>query len=169
MTGRDVYKRQGEIIDERPSAMTEIAASVSDKEEAVEASEKDMISETIDIAESCRDIYEKTVQENTTDNQELVRELIGRLGEIGYAAVDTENQIDMVNSGLIKQFCGKVEEKQEAKTTLFIVMENGDLIRNELDTAGGEVDVTRLVLNWKDGNPDVSYQNTYQALSLIHI
>ena len=96
----DAEGEAGEIIDERPSAMTEIAASVSDKEEAVEASEKDMISETIDIAESCRDIYEKTVQENTTDNQELVRELIGRLGEIGYAAVDTENQIDMVNSGL---------------------------------------------------------------------
>ena len=67
----DAEGEAGEIIDERPSAMTEIAASVSDKEEAVEASEKDMISETIDIAESCRDIYEKTVQENTTDNQEL--------------------------------------------------------------------------------------------------
>lgn len=55
----DAEGEAGEIIDERPSAMTEIAASVSDKEEAVEASEKDMISETIDIAESCRDIYEK--------------------------------------------------------------------------------------------------------------
>ena len=145
--------------------MTEIAATVSDKEGAGEVSENDIVRETIDIAESCRDIYEKAVQENTAGNQELVRELIGRLGEIGYAAVDTENQIDMVNSGLIKQFCGKVEEKQEAKTTLFIVMENGDLIRNELDTSEGEEDVTRLVLNWKDGNPDVSYQNTYQAYS----
>ena len=161
----DAEGEAGEIIDERPSAMTEIAATVSDKEEAGEVSENDIVRETIDIAESCRDIYEKAVQENTAGNQELVRELIGRLGEIGYAAVDTENQIDMVNSGLIKQFCGKIEEKQEAKTALFIVMENGDLIRNELDTAGGEVDVTRLVLNWKDGNPDVSYQNTYQAYS----
>ena len=38
----DAEGEAGEIIDERPSAMTEIAASVSDKEEAVEASEKDM-------------------------------------------------------------------------------------------------------------------------------
>ena len=71
----DAEGEAGEIIDERPSAMTEIAATVSDKEEAGEVSENDIVRETIDIAESCRDIYEKAVQENTAGNQELVRDM----------------------------------------------------------------------------------------------
>ena len=85
----DAEGEAGEIIDERPSAMTEIAATVSDKEEAGEVSENDIVMrDNRHSLNSCRDIYEKAVQENTAGNQELVRELIGRLGEIGYAAVD---------------------------------------------------------------------------------
>lgn len=71
----------------------------------------------------------------------------------------------MVNPDLVRNFCGKVEEKEEAEATILTVMEKGDIVRYDLGTAGGTVDVVRMVLNWKNGVPDVTDQNAYPAYS----
>lgn len=148
--------------------VTEAAGTVSEEAGGRGTSgteDKDVIEETKAIAELYRDIYEKAVRENKTGSQELARDIISRLGENGYAAVDTENQINMVNPDLVRNFCGKVEEKEEAEATILTVMEKGDIVRYDLGTAGGTVDVVRMVLNWKNGVPDVTYQNAYPAYS----
>lgn len=56
------------------------------------------------IAELYRDIYEQAVLDETL-GMDTIKEIVHRLGENGYAVVDNENQIDMVNPG--RQYCGR--------------------------------------------------------------
>lgn len=135
------------------------------KENESSISEQNLPSDSVSIADQYRDIYEEAVNENTLGSLTVVKNIISRLGEQGYAAIDTENQnqINMVHPEFVEQFCKKVMDQQEGKVTFFSVMENGGFIRFDLDTSDGNVNVTRSVLSWKDNKPLVTYENSYKA------
>lgn len=127
--------------------------------------EPETVNESQKIAETYRDIYQKARDENTLGSIEVIRSIVNRLGENGYAAVDMENQnqMDMVHPELVEQFCRQVDEKRAAKVTFFSVMGNGGFIRFDLETSEGKVYVTRSVLNWQGDVPEVDYKNYYPA------
>lgn len=118
-----------------------------------------------EIAELYRDIYEKAVQENTLGDLEVTRSIVNRLGEHGYSAIDAENQnqLNMTHPELLEQFCEKVEKKEEGEAKYFSIAEDGGFIRFDFETSAGKVNVTRSVLNWRDGKPKVEYENQYEA------
>lgn len=70
------------------------------------------------IAEAYSDIYNDELQKNSIENIEIIRSIINRLGEKGYTAVDSLNQIDMVCSEQAKQFCEKVAAKETGEITI---------------------------------------------------
>lgn len=133
--------------------------------EETQEKERDSTEESKKAAESCRTIYEKALEENALGSVETLRALAERLGEQGYAAVDGENgnQIDMVHPELVEAFCGKVEEEEDAEVTIFSVTENGGFIRFDLQTSEGKVHVTRSVLAWENGEPEVVYRKSFPA------
>ena len=134
-----------------------------------------------ETAELYRDIYENAASNPSAtsagsatsyyDRLPVIRQIVERLGSYGYAAIDSENknQLNMVNPGLIEDFCRKVEEQKEACATLFSVMENLGFIRFDFVTSEemeGKVHVTRSVLCWIGGEKLTVSQRAFSCLSL---
>ncbi len=119
--------------------------------------------ESREIAECYRDIYEKAVQENTLGSLDTWREILVRLGEAGYCAVDEDNQMDMVNADRAEQFCVHAEDGQEAEIIILTVRSNGDFIRYDLSAADGGITVRRSFLTWNGITPETVSGESYQA------
>ena len=121
-----------------------------------------------EIAELYRDIYEGAAAVSSNDGLSVIRQIAKRLGSFGYAAIDTENknQLNMENSEQIQDFCKSVEEHQDASAVFFSITETLGFLRFDLTVSedfGGKVHVTRSVLSWIDGMPEVTDEYSYYA------
>lgn len=119
------------------------------------------------IAAVYRDICDRAVETNTSGSLEVVRSVVNRLGENGYSAVDSENQVDMVCPERIRRFCGRVKAKEEAEAALIVVISAINFIKYEFTTKDGNVDVLRSYCLCKaDGWETVSTKQ-YPAYSWV--
>ena len=94
------------------------------------------------IAEILRDIYEEAVDTNTLGSLDIMRRMVAVLGENGYVAVDSGNQIDMVQAEQAIDFCKAVDEKEMDELTIIVVMEMG-IRKFDLKTEDGNVNIVR--------------------------
>ncbi len=120
---------------------------VPDFRETVEDNEMYLASEddfddAENIAAVYRDIYDKAAETNTLGSPETLRHIVARLGENGYVAVDSENQIDMTGAEQAVEFCKAVDEKRSATLTIIVVMEMG-IRKFDLKTEDGNVNIVR--------------------------
>ena len=83
---------------------------ITEKEEKKETVESEMNAEVKKTAQTFRSVYMKEKSELNT--LKVKRKIINCLEEKGYAAVDCDNQIDMVNREKVEDFC-KTAEKEE--------------------------------------------------------
>ena len=88
------------------------------------------------------DIYDEAVDTNTLGSLDIMRRMVARLGENGYAAVDSGNQIDMVQAEQAFDFCKAVDGKEIDELTIIVVMEMG-IRKFDLKTEGGSVNIVR--------------------------
>lgn len=72
----------------------------------------------------------------------MLQRIVARLGERGYVAVDSENQVDMAGAGQVVEFCEAVEEKKETALTI-IVMKDLGFRKFDLETEDGSVNIVR--------------------------
>ena len=79
---------------------------------------------------------------NTTGRLDTIRFIVARLGENGYAAVDSENQVDMTRAEQVLDFCKAVDEKENAETTILVITELG-FRKFDLKSEDGNVTITR--------------------------
>ena len=70
-----------------------------------------------EIINICIDLYDKAAEENKLDDLEIIRSIVNRLGENGYSAVDSRNQINMTEPEKVVEFCEKVDAQEEAELT----------------------------------------------------
>lgn len=84
-------------------------------------SEENRKEDSLRLAERLKDLYEQE-----KDTETIQETIIRAIGEQGYAAVDTDNQINMVNYSQMETFCQQAEEGKKAKATLFCVTKEGD-------------------------------------------
>ena len=84
--------------------------------------EQSIHEESETLAEGYRSLYEEAVKENTLETLELQQKIIEYFGNIGYVAVDSNNQVDLVNYELAEEFCGKAEQKKSGEITIFSVL-----------------------------------------------
>ncbi|WP_302789116.1 DUF6070 family protein [Anaerostipes caccae] len=136
----------------------------NDNEEAIIYEEQQTINaDSEKLAEGYRAIYEKARKEDTLDTLELQQEIIEYFGNAGYAAVDIDNQINMVQYEQVEEFCEKAEKEQEGELKLFSVMGGGGFVRYDMQTKQGKIDIIVSTVEWEDGNPQSVYYHEFEA------
>lgn len=108
-------------------------------------------------------LYEKATEENKSDSLEWIRSIVNQLGENGYAAVDSKNQIDMTEIVQVMQFCERVNAKEEAEQTIIEVNYLGGFIKYDLYTKNGNVDVIRSYYEYENGSMKKLVSSSYTA------
>ena len=120
-------------------------------------------SQAEEIIDICVDLYEKAVEENKIADLEMIRSIVNRLGENGYPAVDSKNQIDMTEAEQVVRFCEMVDNKEEAELTILEVSYLGGFVKYDLQTKDGNVDVVRSYYKYENGNIQREVTGSYQA------
>lgn len=119
--------------------------------------------EADEIISICIDLYEKAERENRLEDLETIRNIVNRLGENGYSAVDSKNQIDMTKGEQVLEFCEMVDMKEEAEITIIEVDDLPGFAKYDLHTKDGSVDVVRSYYKYKNGNIQRNATGSYQA------
>ena len=141
-------------------------------------SEEDTVSETVidiqaipeesqenaeEIINICIDLYKKAADENTIADLETIRSIVNCLGENGYPAVDSRNQVNMTEAEQVLEFCEKVDAQEEAEITILEVSYLGGYVKYDLHTKDGNVDVVRSYYKYENGDIQREVTGSYQA------
>ena len=81
-----------------------------DDETDVDKTEQQIYGESEKLAETYREIYETAVEQGNLDTLEVQQRIINSIGDSGYAAVDRDDQINMVNYEQVEDFCKSADE-----------------------------------------------------------
>jgi hypothetical protein len=118
---------------------------------------EDDFDDAVSIAAIYRDIYDEAVETpsghpsmpsgnkeetNTLSSLETLRRIVAKLGENGYVAVDSENQVDMAGAEQVIEFCKAVDEKKSAMLTIIVIKDFG-FRKFDLKTEDGNVSIVR--------------------------
>ena len=85
-----------------------------------------------EIISICIDLYKKAADENTIADLETIRSIVNCLGENGYPAVDSRNQVNMTEAEQVLEFCEKVDAQEEAEITILEVSYLGGYVKYDL-------------------------------------
>lgn len=77
------------------------------------------------IEQILSDLYDEAVKTNTLGSLDMTRRMVARLGENGYVAVDSGNQVDMTQAEQALAFCKAADEEETAGLTIIVIMETG--------------------------------------------
>ena len=116
-----------------------------------------------EIISICIELYEKAEEENTLADLETIRSIVNRLGESGYSAVDSKNQIDMTEPEQVVQFCEMVDAKEDAEITIIEVSYLPGVVKYDLQTKDGSVDVVRSYYKYENQKLQRNATGSYQA------
>ena len=119
--------------------------------------------ETEKMIECCLELYEKAAEENKIDDLETIRSIVNCIGENGYPAVDSRNQINMTEPEKVVEFCEKVDAQEEAEITIIEVSYLGGFVKYDLKTKDGNVDVVRSYYKYENGNMKREVTGSYQT------
>ena len=140
--------------------------------------EEDTVSETVidiqaipeepqenaeEIINICIDLYKKAAEENKIADLETIRSIVNCLGENGYPAVDSRNQINMTEPEKVVKFCEKVDAQEEAEITILEISYLGGFVKYDLHSKDGRVDVVRSYYKYENGNMKREVIGNYQA------
>lgn len=142
-----------------PPEENTVSETVIDVQAIQEESEED----ADEIISVCIDLYEKAEEENKLADLETIRSIVNRLGENGYSAVDSRNQINMTEPEKVVEFCEKVDAQEEAEITILEVSYLGGFVKYDLHTKDGNVDVVRSYYKYENGDIQREDTGSYQA------
>ena len=142
-----------------PPEENTVLETVIDVQDIQEESEED----ADEIISGCIDLYEKAEEENKLADLETIRSIVNRLGENGYSAVDSRNQINMTDPEKVVEFCEKVDAQEEAEITILEVSYLGGFVKYDLHTKDGNVDVVRSYYKYENGDIQREVTGSYQA------
>ena len=142
-----------------PPEENTVSETVIDVQAIQEESEED----ADEIISVCIDLYEKAEEENKLADLETIRSIVNRLGENGYSAVDSRNQINMTEPEKVVEFCEKVDAQEEAEITILEISYLGGFVKYDLHTKNGNVDVVRSYYKYENGNMKREVIGNYQA------
>ncbi len=143
------------------SELSENRETVVDYE--VYPSSEDGFDNAENIAAVYRDIYDEAVETNTLGSLETLQRIVARLGENGYVAVDSENQVDMAGAEQVIEFCKAVDEMKRATLTIIVIKDFG-FRKFDLETESGNVMIVRGYYQYdKNGCPQNRNTVSYPA------
>ncbi len=85
------------------------------------------------------------------NSPELMKEMIHALGEMGYTAVDKENQVDMARSEKVTEFCGLTEEAETGNLTILVASYAGGFTAYHFKAEEGAIQVAREDYTYEEG------------------
>ena len=91
------------------------------------------------IEDVCLELYEKAARENRMTDLEMIRCIVNEFGENGYTAVDSKNQIDMVNAEYAAGFCETAKAREEADISIIEVNYLGGFVKYDLRARNGRL------------------------------
>lgn len=94
---------------------------------------------------------------------EKVKQVMQRLEEQGYAAVDSKNQINMVCADQAIDFCQAVEEKHQDDFMLTVISDTLKWTIYDFHCEDGTVTVARNIYQFEDGNMQLEDSAIYTA------
>ena len=142
-----------------PPEENTVLETVIDVQDIQEESEED----ADEIISVCIDLYEKAEEENKLADLETIRSIVNRLGENGYSAVDSKNQINMTEPEQVAHLCEMVDAKEEAEISIIEVSYLPGFVKYDLQTKDGNVDVVRNYYKYENGNIQRNTTGSYQA------
>ena len=142
-----------------PPEENTVSETVIDVQAIQEESEED----ADEIISVCIDLYEKAEEENKLADLETIRSIVNRLGENGYSAVDSRNQINMTEPEKVVEFCEKVDAQEKAEITILEISYLGGFVKYDLHTKDGNVDVVRSYYGYENGEIQKEVTGRYQA------
>lgn len=112
------------------------------------------------------DVSLKTINDLDTSATDLEKaaQVMRAMEKQGYAAVDSENQIDMVCAEQAIEFCQAVEKKQEDNFMLTVISDNFMVTIYDFYCADGNVSVARNIYQYEDGDMKLSDSAVYDAV-----
>ena len=116
-----------------------------------------------EIIEICVDLYKEAAEQNKIADLEMIRSIVNRLGENGYPAVDSRNQINMTEPEKVVEFCEKVDAQEESEITILEVSYLGGFVKYDLHSKDGSVDVVRSYYKYENGDMKREVTGSYQA------
>lgn len=124
----------------------------------LEQQEEKAYKECEKIADEYHDIVQKAQKKGTLNSLETQKEIVKRLGKKGYAAVDHDNQTDMVNAEKVKEFCKDAKENKRTQVKILLVMDNGGFVQYHLEAEEGKITVCRssCFINSTQDAPEIS-------------
>lgn len=123
----------------------------------------DLVKEIKNLAIQYKEIYEKAAADQTFSTLEVTSHIMEKIGENGYSVVDQNNEINMVHSDQVENFCMQVQDKKDGHILLVVVTDNGGLRCYELETSEGIVEVSPFILTWTGNDPKVECLKKYEA------
>ena len=121
--------------------------------------------EAEEILEICSKTYAKAEKEGKLDDLEMIRDLIKELGEKGFTAVDSENQVNMTEYEKLIQFSEKAEAKKNGRMTVVEVAKGGSCIIRNMETHDGIVNMIRSYCIYENGKLKQSSEDMYRTES----
>ena len=121
--------------------------------------------EAEEILEICSKTYAKAEKEGKLDDLEMIRDLIKELGEKGFTAVDSENQVNMTEYEKLIQFSEKAEAKKNGRMTVVEVAKGGSCIIRNMETHDGIVNMIRSYCIYENGKLKQSSEDIYRTES----
>lgn len=101
-----------------------------------------------------QEVYDQTPQTEETDHLKLVQGILHKMGEHGYTAVDSENQLDMVGTERVLRFCKSVDKRDEDKITIVTINTSNGFTTYALHTENGIVEVVKSSYRMEDGRAE---------------
>ena len=137
----------------------------TDVETEEDKTEQQIYEDSQKLAEGYRKIYETAVSQGNLNTLEVQKKIIESISSSGYAAVDRDDQINMVNYEQVEEFCKSADEGSEDHVTIISLLEEGDFVRYDMETKNGEIDVIVSTLRWEESKPQVCYYHEFTAYS----
>ena len=137
----------------------------TDEETEEDKTEQQIYEDSQKLAEGYRKIYETTVSQGNLNTLEVQQKIIDSISSSGYAAVDRDDQINMVNYEQVEDFCKSAEEGREDSVTIISLLDEGDFVRYDMKTKDGEIDVIVSTVRWEKSEPKVCYYHEFIAHS----
>ncbi len=115
------------------------------------------------VGENYFDIYEEASAQNVLMSLDVMERMVQRLGESGYAAVDSDNQVDMAGTDQVLEFCRQVSAGEEGSLTIVELSYLGGFTKYDMETAGEKVNIVRSCWQFSEEGLENKSILRYQA------
>lgn len=116
-----------------------------------------------EILESCCEVYKEAAKKDQLGDLEMLRNLVNKLGESGYTAIDSDNQINMTEYEKLLRFCEAKEKGKEGRITVVEVVKQGSCIIRTMETQNKTVNMIRSYYVFEKNKLKLSSEDIYQA------